>query len=261
MNTDTVKNILFEAGQIMTDGLKKKEITKKGDSDFVTDSDLAVQRFIKERLNALWPEIGFYAEEAGEHELSDRPTWVLDPIDGTMNFIRELSLSAISLALLEGGKTKLGFVYNPFSGELFEAELGLGAYLNGKRLAVSEVSELSGALVAIGTSPYYKPTVGDCFDIYRELFLRGVDIRRLGSAAIDICYVAAGRFDCYYEYSLSLWDYAAARLILSEAGGRITDTEDKDTKGEKKSPIVASNGLLHGEILKVVNHYLGKDRA
>ena len=252
MNTDAIKNIISEAGELMLEGVRQKEITKKGDSDFVTDSDLAVQNFIKGRLFELYPKIDFLAEEGVEHAVGDRPTWVLDPIDGTMNFIRDLSLSAISLALVEGGQTTLGIVYNPFLGEMFCAELGRGATLNGKKIAVSEVSDLSGALVAIGTSPYYKPTVGACFDIYRELFLRGVDIRRLGSAALDICYVAAGRFEYYYEYILSIWDYAAARLILSEAGGRITNALGEPTSAERKSPIVASNGHLHEEMLSLI---------
>ena len=185
--------------------------------------------------------------------MGDGKTWVLDPIDGTMNFIRDLGLSAVSLALVENGQTVLGIVYNPFRDELFCAEQGRGATLNGETIRVRETKELSGALVAVGTAPYYKPSVGACFDIYRELFLRGVDIRRLGSAAIDICYVAAGRFDCYYEFVLSIWDFAAARLILTEAGGKITDTAGAVTGSALKSPIVASNGFLHEELLSIIN--------
>ena len=245
-----------DAGRLITDKSEDLGIRKKGDSDFVTDFDIAVQNFLKERLHLLCPEIGFLAEEDPNSSItSDRPFWVLDPIDGTMNFIRELGLSSISLALLENGETVIGVVYNPFSGELFSAERQKGAFLNGKPIHVSDKSELSEALAAVGTSPYYKPKTAECFDIYREFFLRCVDIRRLGSAALDICYVAAGRFDLYYEYILSIWDYAAARLILTEAGGKITNTDGLATLSEKKSPIVASNGKLHPAVLDIIRSY------
>ena len=253
-NIETLIPIIKEAGAIVLDGARAKDIKKKGDSDFVTDSDLAVQNFLRARLTALFPDIAFLSEE----EPDDAPAaegalWILDPIDGTMNFIRDLSLSAVSLALVRGGETVLGIVYNPFLAEMFYAERGGGAFLNGKRIHVSDRTELDGSLIAVGTSPYYKPTVGACFDIYRELFLRSVDIRRLGSAAIDICYVAAGRFDGYYEYMLSIWDYAAARLILAEAGGRLTNTKCEQTKSEPKSPVVTSNSLLHETLINIIN--------
>ncbi len=246
-----------QAGAIALDGARKKDVKQKGDADFITDSDLAVQNFLRDRLKNEYPEIEFLSEEAADIEIDmSRPVWVLDPIDGTMNFIRDLSLSAVSLALVEGGETVIGVVYNPFRDELFYAEKGRGAYLNGEKIRVSTLEGLSGALVAVGTAPYYKPGVADCFDIYRELFLKGVDIRRLGSAAIDICYVAAGRFDLYYEYVLSIWDYAAARLILTEAGGRITNVKGEQTAFERKSPIVASNAKLHEEVMGIINSYL-----
>ena len=259
MRLPEIKDIICavkDAGALITGGAEDLGIRKKGDSDFVTDFDLAVQSFLKERLHLLCPEIGFLAEEeSGSALAEDRPFWVLDPIDGTMNFIRELGLSAISLALVENGETAMGIVYNPFSGELFSAERGKGAFLCGRPIHVSDKTELSDALAAVGTSPYYKPKTAECFEIYRELFLRCVDIRRLGSAALDICYVAAGRFDLYYEYVLSIWDYAAARLILTEAGGKITNTDGRPTSSEKKSPIVASNGRLHSAVLDIIKSH------
>ena len=259
MKIPDIKDIIRavkDAGSLITDKADDLGIRKKGDSDFVTDFDLAVQNFLKDRLHLLCPEIGFLAEEEPESALiTDKPFWVLDPIDGTMNFIRELGLSAISLALLEKGETVIGVVYNPFSGELFSAERGKGAFLNGEPIKVSDRAELSEALAAVGTSPYYKPKTAECFEIYREFFLRCVDIRRLGSAALDICYVAAGRFDLYYEYILSIWDYAAARLILTEAGGKITNTEGFATLAEKKSPIVATNGKLHSAVLDIIKSH------
>ena len=180
---------------------------------------------------------------------------MLDPIDGTMNFIRDLSLSAISLGLVRGGETLLAAVYNPFLGETFSAEKGKGAFLNGERIHVGDKSELEGCLAAFGTSPYYKPRTAECFELYRELFLACADVRRLGSAALDICYVAAGRFDCYYEYVLSLWDFAAARLILSEAGGVITDPCGEPTGDRKKCGVLASNAHLHPILKNMIKKY------
>ena len=252
-------SIVKNAGKIILDEKDRFDVHKKGDADFVTKTDIAVQNFIARELSALCPDVDFLSEEAPEHEIrGDKYTWVLDPIDGTMNFIRGLSASVISLALLRGEETELGIVYNPYSDEMFYARRGEGAFLNGKKISVSKNSSLEDSLIAIGTAPYYKPLVGDCFELYRELFLRGIDIRRTGSAAIDICNVAAGRFDCYYEYMLSIWDYAAARLILTEAGGTITNAEGLATGGERKSPVIASNGALHKTVLDLVCKHVYK---
>ena len=252
-------SIIKNAGKIILDEKDRFDVTKKGDADFVTKTDLAVQNFIAHELSLLYPDVDFLAEEAPEHEIkNNKYTWVLDPIDGTMNFIRGLSASVISLALLQGEKTELGIVYNPYSDEMFYAKRGEGAFLNGKRISVSDNKTLESSLIAIGTSPYYKPLVGDCFELYREIFLNCIDIRRSGSAAIDICNVAAGRVDAYYEYMLSIWDYAAARLILTEAGGTITNAEGLATGGERKSPIIASNGALHNVMLNLVRKHVYK---
>jgi myo-inositol-1(or 4)-monophosphatase len=229
---------------------------KTGHKDVVTQYDRRVQELLVERLSSAVESARFFCEENDrQDDLNAEHVFIIDPIDGTMNFIRELGLSAISLALLEKGETVIGVVYNPFSGELFSAERGKGAFLNGEPIKVSDRAELSEALAAVGTSPYYKPKTAECFEIYREFFLRCVDIRRLGSAALDICYVAAGRFDLYYEYILSIWDYAAARLILTEAGGKITNTEGRATASEKKSPIVASNAKLHSAVLDIIKSH------
>ena len=253
---DDIIAAVREAGELVIKGAAAKDVQKKGDSDYVTDSDLAVQNFLREKLTAAYPEIGFLAEEAGAGDAcTDGLCWVLDPIDGTMNFIRDLSLSAVSLALVRGGETVMGVVYNPFSGETFYAEQGRGAYLNGSPIRVSDQKTLEGGLAAFGTSPYKKPYTAKYFELYRELFLAAADVRRLGSAALDICYVAAGRFDCYFEYTLSIWDYAAAHLILTEAGGKITDPRGEVIGGAKKSGVLATNGHLHENVLDIIKKY------
>ncbi len=249
--------IVREAGALILDAASRDlDVKKKGDSDFVTNIDLAVQNLIRERLSALAPDIAFLSEE-GCDTVADgagAPYWVLDPIDGTMNFIRGIPHCSVSLALVRDGVTVLGIVYAPNTDEMFYAERGGGAFLRNTRLRVTENEELKNALIGIGTAPYYKPDTAECFEIYRRLFLESVDLRRLGSAAIDICYVAAGRFDAYYEYMLSIWDYAAARLILEEAGGRLTNFENIPTANERKSPVLASNSLLHEKLLNIINN-------
>ncbi len=262
VNINHLFSILREAGELALAELadRKKDIRKKGDADFVTATDLAVQDLIHSRLSSLYPDIGFFSEELPEEcegapaAEGGREYWVLDPIDGTMNFIRGIPCFSISLALVCGGDTQLGIVHAPATGEMFYAERGAGAFLGPDRIYVTEESELEGALIAVGTAPYYKPETGECFDIYKKFFLSSLDVRRLGSAALDICYVAAGRFDGFYEYMLSIWDYAAARLILTEAGGKLTNLSNEETKDERKSPIVASNSKLHGALINIINN-------
>ncbi len=246
-----------EVGPIIFDRALAADIYEKGASDFVTRADTSIQSFLCERLAKLCPDCHFMGEEGDDHDVDPSvPTFVLDPIDGTTNFIHDLKLSAVSLALTFGGETLKAVVYNPFTDEMFYAEKGGGAYLNGRPIHVSSTSELSHALVAIGTSPYEKDISEKYFETYRQLFLRGVDIRRLGSAALDACYVAAGRFDCYFESSLSPWDFAATLLIVAEAGGTLTDCDgNKLGFSGKKSGVIFSNGRFHDEIADIVNKY------
>ncbi len=252
--------LVREVRPIIFDRELAADFRAKGDSDFVTQADTSVQSYISKRLTELCPECRFMGEEGTDHAIDPSvPTFVLDPIDGTTNFIHDMQLSAVSLALILGEKTLKSVVYNPFTDEMFSAELGQGAYLNGRPMHVSSVPDLSQALVGIGTMPYEKHISEGYFEMYRQFFLRGVDIRRIGSAALDACYVAVGRLDCYLENGLSPWDFAATRLIVAEAGGTVTDWSGEPLciSSKKTYEVAFSNGKFHGEFIDIIKKYRG----
>lgn len=230
------------------------EVTVKGDSDFVTAADLAVQQALEDGLRAIRPNFAFMGEESAMHEIDPAvPTWVIDPIDGTTNFIHRFAFSAVSVGLVLGGEPILGIVFNPYLDELFAAVKGGGATCNGRPIGVSSLDNFDTALVGIGTMPYYKDKTSDTFRLWRRLFNAGADIRRTGSAALDVCYVAAGRMDVFAEPSLGSWDFAASSIILREAGGRLTDWHGVELPcdGHRHS-VAASNAILHGNLLDII---------
>ncbi len=251
--------LVREVRPIIFDRTLAADFRAKGDSDFVTRADTSIQSFIRERLTELCPECRFMGEEGSEHDIDPSvPTFVLDPIDGTTNFIHDMQLSAVSLALTLGGETLKAVVYNPFTDEMFSAEKGQGAYLNDHPIHVSSAPDLSHSLVGIGTMPYEKHISEGYFEMYRQFFLRGVDIRRIGSAALDACYVAVGRVDCYLENGLCPWDFAATRLIVTEAGGVVTDWNGNELElARAKSEVAFSNGKFHDEFIGIIKKYRG----
>lgn len=232
-------------------------VTEKGVSDFVTQVDLTVERTIKEALHARYPEAVFLAEESAHGAVDfQAPLFILDPVDGTTNLIHGYQQSSVSLAYAEGGELLLGIVYNPFTEELFSAEKGKGARLNGEVIRVSAVKELKDALVEIGTTPYNHEIAEQVFDLAREIYLHTSDIRRGGSAALDMCYTACGRVDAYLEALVNPWDVSAGMLIVAEAGGRCLTFDGTPHLFSKKSSIVASNGYI-GEL--IVEEIIKKD--
>lgn len=232
-------------------------ITVKGRADYVTEVDLKVQSYLRRELGKLAPGYGFLGEE-GEHEALDfsRPVWILDPVDGTTNLIHDMQHSCVALALWSGRETVFSVVYNPFHNELFSAFKGAGATLNGQQIHVSKTETLERSLIHYGTSPYQRADAKRTFDLARELFVRAEDVRRLGSAELDLCYVACGRGDAYIERKLRPWDYEAGKLILEEAGGTYTDYEGMYPTVGQDSGCVASNGTLHQELLEVVKPFV-----
>ena len=242
-----------EAGACLTDPAAVHSIRAKGETDYVTNVDLAVQELLRERLAVLTPDIQFMGEEQDNSRLDwHRPCWILDPVDGTTNLIHDCHQSCVALALWDGEKLVFGCCYNPFREETFVAELGKGAYLNGQPIHVSDMSEMEKALVIVGTSPYEREKTDRVFDMVKRIFQRSADIRRLGSAELDLCWVACGRADCYVEYNLKPWDYAAGSVILHEAGGKLSDCAGQDPKLPFNSDICCSNGLLQAEFLDIV---------
>lgn len=232
-----IKELLREAGKIILSAHEDAESSvteKSGTANFVTAYDVAVQSFLIEKIKENIPDALFIAEEdinvLGENassSLSGEYCFIIDPIDGTTNFIHDYKRSSISLALISRGKTVLGAIYDPYLDEMYFAVSGKGASLNGKEISVSKRSAEK-SLVAFGASPYYKDTLSQSsFVLLKELFLNTADIRRSGSAALDMAHLAAGRIDMFFELRLSPWDYAAGTLLIEEAGGIVTDINGK----------------------------------
>ena len=200
-----IAEIVRQAGQIVREAGRDKGVTEKsGHQDLVTRYDSQVQRFLEDRLLALLPQAGFLGEEdLGEDVHADREwLFVVDPIDGTTNFVKEYPHCGISVGLYRNGQPEIGVIYDPYLDELFEAERGQGAFLNGKPIHVSD-APLQDAVTVMGTSPYYRQFTDVTFAMGKQLFAGSLDIRRAASAALDLCYIAAGRVDAYFECLLS----------------------------------------------------------
>lgn len=230
-------------------------VTEKGRADFVTAVDTSVQEKLGAELSRLYPDIGFMGEE-GEHkdiDLSGK-IWILDPVDGTTNLIHDYRMSAVSLGLLDKGEPVMGIVYNPFTEELFCAEKGHGAYLNGEKITVSTADKLHDALIAFGTSPYDRELADVNFSMIKETYLRSGDIRRSGSAALDLVYTACGRIDGFFERNLKPWDYCAGICIVNEAGGTVTNMHGGAVTFDRNSDILASNGKIHDELMEITGY-------
>lgn len=212
-----------EAGACLSDPTAVRCVRAKSKTDYVTNVDLAVQELLRERLAALAPDVQFMGEEQDNTGLDwSRPCWVLDPVDGTTNLIHNFRHSALSLALAEDGQILFGVVYNPYSGECFTARRGQGAFCNGSPIRVSSADRLEDSLLSVGTVPGRRELADTAFRQMRALYDTCQDVRRTGCASLDLCWVACGRLDGYVELSLQPWDYAAGRLLVEEAGGRVT---------------------------------------
>lgn len=251
---EAVTQVVLKAGQLFSDQEKKSDILEKGRADFVTQVDFAVQRFICDNLLAMYPEIQFLGEEGRKEDLDwSCPMWILDPVDGTTNLIRDIQLSVISLALWDGEDLAYGCIYQPYRNELCTAVRGQGTKLNGKPISVSQAEDVAHSLFAIGSSPYEKEEYADLvFAKMKKVFRAGLDFRRTASAAMDLMYVAIGRFDGYFEHYLKPWDCAAGMLLVEEAGGKITDFQGNKVVPGSYPDVVASNGKIHREFLELM---------
>lgn len=240
-----VKQIVRQASKLFTDRESAGRIKEKGMCDFVTAVDEAVQNFIQKELQLLYPDILFMGEESTEASIDmNRLVWVLDPVDGTTNLIHDYKNSAISLALLDKKEVIAGIIYDPYLDEMYFAEKGKGAYLNEQPIHVSNAKSMSESLIAIGTSPYYKNEAADNFKTFEKIYMDCQDIRRTGSAALDLAHIACGRIEGYLEKKLRIWDFAAGALIVREAGGCVFDYEGNDRTMEPIGDVVAGNGSV-----------------
>lgn len=241
--TDRLEPIARKCGDILLNA-KREEIridNKSGKANFVTEYDEKVQATLKEELAKAFPEALFIGEE-GEQEKYDGNgmCFIVDPIDGTTNFIKDYKMSCISIGLINNNKRTAAVVYNPYLDEMFTAELGLGAFLNGKQIHVSD-EPLSNGIVLVGTAPYYTELQDETFELMRKYFNEALDIRRSGSAALDLCAIAAGRAELYFELRIQPWDYAAGALIVEEAGGIVTDKDGHEVGIMNPSSVFARN--------------------
>lgn len=243
----------MKAGAVLKDGLsgKKNSIDYKGEIDLVTEMDRKAEDIIRRHLESRFPEIAMLAEEGGESGDFSGARWIVDPLDGTTGYAHGLPHFSVSIALEVDGEVELGVVYNPCLNECFSAIKGQGASLNGDRIGVSTTNELKRSLLATGF-PYDRATSSENnVDNFNLFIVRAQGIRRMGSAALDLCYTAAGRFDGYWEMKLSPWDSAAGAIILKEAGGRITDFSGGEYSIYGKE-LLASNGLIHDNMISVL---------
>lgn len=247
--TDLVNKIsLFvkECGKVILNADREKMAIdiKSGVADLVTEYDKNIQKQLEIGLKGILPEAKFIGEEGSSDQLTeDGYAFIVDPIDGTTNFVKDYHISAISVALLKGKEVVAGVVYNPYLDEMFSAIKGQGAFLNGKKISVSS-QPLHKALVLFGSSPYDKTLFPKTIEILTEYFYKALDIRRCGSAALDLCSVACGRAELYFELQTSPWDFAAGKLLVEEAGGSVTTLDGAPLSFEGKSSILAKNNVI-----------------
>ncbi len=244
-----------EAGQILLEKFGRKiNISKKGDINLVTEADLASEKFIIEKIRSYYPKHSILAEESGESSVAGENgsalKWIIDPLDGTTNYAHGYPCFCVTLALEHNGEIVVGVTFDPTRDELFAAEKGRGATLNGRQIRTSDTEKLSESLIVTGF-PYNFKQRADFTRHLTDFMLYSRGIRRDGSAAIDMAYVACGRFDGFWEEGLNPWDVAAGVLLIEEAGGRVSYYDDSPFS-IYAPPICASNGLIHGEMLKVL---------
>lgn len=233
------------------------ETEYKGDVDLVTVADRTVEKLIRVRLSETWPDHGIYGEEGTREGLDRVFRWYVDPLDGTTNFAHGVPQFCVSMGLEqriirsgaedEDGKLVAAVIYDPMRDELYCAEANRGAFLNGKRMQVSRIPELAESLVATGF-PSRKRHDNPNIHFYHEFTLRSHGVRRAGSAALDLAYVACGRYEAFWEFNLNPWDTAAGILLLEEAGGRVTDFAGGPFRLDSRE-VLATNGLIHEELI------------
>lgn len=225
---------------------------KEGINNLVTEVDHASEKVIIDVIKQSFPDHYILSEEVGELVQDSAYKWIIDPIDGTVNFAHRIPICAVSIGLEHEGKIILGGVYNPFMNELFLAERGKGATLNDKAISVSKKASVEKACLVTGFPYTYLDEPNGPLQVFDRFIRRGVPVRRLGSAAIDLAWVACGRFDGFYEHKLQAWDSAAGWLLVEEAGGKVTNLKGEAYNAYQPG-IVATNGVIHDDLVKVVN--------
>ncbi|RBQ27527.1 MULTISPECIES: inositol monophosphatase family protein [Arcobacteraceae] len=245
--------IIKKAGKILKKGFySNKDVTFKAKKDLVTKYDVAVENYLKKEFSKRFKEFNIIAEESDNSNIEFNNSIIIDPIDGTTNFVNGVPHTAISVGVYKDKKPYLAVVYNPILDELYVAKIGKGAFLNGEKLSVSTEYDLQKSLLATGfpyTSGSNEDDLNDVLKKIKDVLPHCQDLRRLGSASIDLCMVAKGTFEGYYEMNLKPWDVSAGVLILSEAGGKVTNIKGAEYNLFEDKYIVATNGKIHEELL------------
>lgn len=244
---DDIMKIIRDAGEIMLDRENLVIESKGTRENLATSADYEVERFLRKKLTEILPESSFLGEEDGRRG-KGKYEWIVDPIDGTANYARDLKVSTISLALTENGIPVKGFVYQPYTDEMFYAEKNKGAYSGNNKIHVSD-RPMANSMFCTSWSAYKKERAPMCFRISERIFPLCEDIRRFGTAAYEMCLLAEGRIDVYYEASLQPWDFAAGALIVREAGGFVGSVNGKESY-DNECPIIASNSKENFDILE-----------
>jgi myo-inositol-1(or 4)-monophosphatase len=254
-----LKKTLIDAAKAGADEILRffnQEFTinnKEGINNLVTEADHASEKAIIDVIKAAFPDHYILSEEAGEMKQDSAYKWIIDPIDGTINFAHGIPLNCVSIGVEHNGEIIMAAVYNPHLHELFFAEKGKGATLNDKPIHVSQQSQTIKACLVTGFPYTYLNMKNGPLEIFERFIRKGVPVRRLGSAAIDLCWVACGRFDGFYEHKLEAWDSAAGYLIVEEAGGKVTD-HDGNKFSVYQHRVLATNGKIHDEMVDIINN-------
>jgi myo-inositol-1(or 4)-monophosphatase len=259
--TELLKKAALAGGRVLAEKFGKVGYRLKGRANLLTEADLASQASVIAIIRKAFPEDGFLAEESPAEETPNGRLWIIDPLDGTTNYAHGFPAAAVSIGFSEKGVIKTGGVYDPFRKELFLAEKGRGAFLNGKPLSVSRTPSVSKALLVTGFA-YDRAERAEFYcGFFAEFLKLSHDVRRMGSASLDMCWLAAGRTDGYWEFGLKPWDVAAGKLLVEEAGGRVTDFRGGPwvTGAGMGSQTLATNGRVHAEMLRVIRRRLAAD--
>ncbi len=253
-----LKKVVIEAGKIIKDNFySTKDVKFKGEIDLVTKFDIEIEKFLHKKLKKIYPDFVIIGEEEGfDIQVTNSPNRIyIDPIDGTTNFVHSIPFVAVSVGIIKNNNFFEGAIYNPILDEFFYAKRGEGAYLNDKRIYVSKEDKLKKSLVVTGF-PYNirqdESTFNWNIEIVKKVLKNTLAFRRLGSAAIDLCYVARGSYEIFYEMGLKPWDVAAGILIVEEAGGKVTNEKNKNFDLHNDKIIVATNELLHNDFIKLL---------
>jgi myo-inositol-1(or 4)-monophosphatase len=254
---ETAVEIAREAGALLSHYFERRvAFETKGEFDLVTEADRASEKLVVERLRTHFPSHAIVAEEGGGHASPSEYCWFVDPLDGTTNFAHGFPTFNVTLGLARAGEMIAGVVYDPTRQEMFSAERGGGAYLNNRRIRVSGARKVSESLASTGF-PSRKRHHNINIHFYYQLAMASHGVRRTGSAAVDLAYVAAGRLDYFWEFGLKPWDMAAGTLLVQEAGGRVTDMKGDPLSVTTSDHLLADNGVLHDEVLEAFGAIFG----